>query len=196
MALPPNSVSAINAAKILGIAPITMRKIMRSGMVKGVKIKKDWYIDLDSLKDYLDKNGSGTSNEIVINGEKAIRVVDFAKMFKLTVSKTNSAISQNGLSVVKHNGVKFIPKSEIRRYKRRFVEHLGKKILSVEEAARKLEIPPEQILMHISENELTKVTVENKPFVYVDELAKLQERLSAGIDFLSIPQNGRKRRDF
>lgn len=196
MELPKNSVSAINAAKILGVAPVTMRLIMRRGKVKGIKIKKDWYIDLDSLKDYINRNGSQNSGEITINGEKAIRVSRFAKMFNLSEDRTERAIVSNSLNVVKYNGFRYIPKSEVRRYKRRFVEHFGKKIISIEEAALKSGLTIKQLSARISQNELSKVRVGNKRFVYADELAKLLEKLPAGEEFLSIPQNGRKRRDF
>ena len=40
MTLPENAISIQDAAKILGLAPITVRKIMREGRIKGVKIKK------------------------------------------------------------------------------------------------------------------------------------------------------------
>ena len=193
MTLPENAVSILDAAKILGLAPITVRKIMREGRIKGVKIKKCWFVDLDSLKDFINRNGTTYAHKLEINGEKAVRLADFAKSRGIT--SIDRAINENLLNVVMINHVRFITESEIRRYDKRFRERFGRKIVFIEDAAKRLGRTVERLREHISENELETVVVEKKLFVYKDSLDKLEERLQAGEHFLAIPKNGKVRRD-
>ena len=193
MTLPENAISILDAAKILGLAPITVRKIMREGRIKGVKIKKCWFVDLDSLKDFINKNGTTYAHKLEINGEKAVRLADFAKSRGIT--SIDRAINENLLNVVMINHVRFITESEIRRYDKRFKERFGRKIVFIEDAAKRLGRTVERLQEHIAENELETVVIEKRLFVYKDSLDKLEERLQAGEHFLAIPKNGKMRRD-
>ena len=196
MTLPENAISIQDAAKILGLAPITVRKNMREGRIKGVKIKKCWFVDLDSLKEFINRNGTTYAHRLEINGEKAVRLADFAKSRGITsINSINRAINDNLLNVVMINHVRFITESEIKRYDRRFKERFGRKIICIEDAAKKLGRTVERVQEHIAENELETVVVEKRLFVYKDSLDKLEERLQAGEYFLAIPKNGKVRRE-
>lgn len=193
MTLPENAISIQDAAKILGFAPITVRKIMREGRIKGVKIKKCWFVDLDSLKDFINRNGTACAHKLEINGEKAVRISDFAKSRGIT--SIERAINDNLLNVVTINRVRFITESEIKRYDKRFKERFGRKIICIEDAAKRLGRTVDSVQEHIAENELEVVVVEKRLFVYKDSLDKLEERLQAGEYFLAIPKNGKVRRE-
>ena len=193
MTLPENAISIQDAAKILGLAPISVRKIMREGRIKGVKIKKCWFVDLDSLKEFINRNGTTYAHKLEINGEKAVRLADFAKSRGITA--IDRAINDNLLNVVMINHVRFITESEIKRYDKRFKEHFGRKIVFIDDAAKRLGRTVERLQEHIAENELETVVVEKRLFVYKDSLDKLEERLQAGEHFLAIPKNGKVRRE-
>lgn len=77
MQLPNNAISAEDAARMIGITPKRLRELMRAGKIKGVKIKKYWYCDLDSVREHINSNGSRKSDMVVINGEKYISYTMF-----------------------------------------------------------------------------------------------------------------------
>lgn len=184
MKLPSNAVSAEDAAKIIGIQPIHLRKLVREGKIKGVKIKKHWYCDLDSIREYINKNGLHKSKVVEINGERAVPLKMFCE--KRGISVSDKLIAK--LNTVKLNGMYFVTDSEARRYDNRFTEYYGRKIIHYNEAAKRLKHSSEWLKKRISENELETVTVDNRLFVFIDSLERFEERLQAGERFLSIPK--------
>lgn len=193
MQLPNNAISTTDAARIIGIHPISLRQLMRQGKIKGVKIKKYWYVDIDSLKDYINRNGSHRENEVEINIEHAIRLVDFAESVEIHPNTLRQYIRSGKLRATNLNGVLFVTDSEIARFKSRFNTYKGKKILSLQEAVEQLDCSLTAINRYIKRGEIKRVKIEGKVFVYADSLERFKERLSAGKHFLQIPK-GRIRR--
>lgn len=187
MQLPNNAISAEDAAKMIGIRPRLLRDYMRAGKIKGVKIKKYWYCDLDSVKDYV--NRSHKSNTVAIDSEKYISFKTFCEQRGI---KSNDVL--NRIKTIKLNGRHYISESEMRRYDTRFKEYCGQKIISVVAAAERLNQSEKWIKERIAENRLETVRVERRLLVFVDSLERLEERMQAGKGFLEIPQNGRIRR--
>lgn len=189
MQLPNNAISAEDAARMIGITPKRLRELMRAGKIKGVKIKKYWYCDLDSVREYINSNGSRKSNVVVINGEKYI---------SYTMFRTERGIQSNDVlncvNTIKLNGRLYISESEAARYDKRFEEYFGRKIITPEKAAEMLKCSKNSVKKLISEGKIEKVIVECNLFVFVDSIEQYQDRAQAGEDFLQIPQNGRVRR--
>lgn len=193
MQLPNNAISATDAARIIGISAMRLREKMREGKIKGIKIKKYWYVDLDSLKEYINRNGSRRSEEVMINGEHAIPLSRFCEIFGLIAGSANRLIQDGKIRVVKLNGANYITDSEIERYKCRYEVYNGRKIIYISEAAKRLKCSVDAVKKHIDNGELEKVKIGAKVFVYADSLERLTERLTVGKKFLSIPK-GRIRR--
>lgn len=189
MKLPSNAISAEDAARMIGIRPMLLRQHMREGKIKGVKIKKYWYCDLDSVKDYINRNGSRKSDKVKFNGETYVS-------FKLFCEERGIVGNDvlNRIKTIKLNNIHYISEREMRRYDMRFTEHYGRKIISVAAAAERLNRSEYWVKDRIAENKIETVKVENRQLVFVDSLERLEERLHAGEDFLQIPQNGRIRR--
>ena len=195
MQLPNNAISATDAARIVGISAMKLREKMREGKIKGVKIKKYWYVDLDSLKEYINCNGSRRSEDVTINGEHAISLSRFSEIFGLTIGNAKRLVQDKKIHVVKINGANYITDSEIERYKRRYEVHNGRKIIYIGEAAERLKCSVDMVKKHIDNGELEKVKIGAKTFVYADSLEKFTERLKAGKNFLSIPKGRIRRAD-
>lgn len=191
MQLPNNAISAEDAAKIIGISPKRLRELMREGIIKGVKIKKYWYVDLDSLKDHINSNGSLNSDVIEINGERAVSLARFCK--KRGIKCAKRAVSEGRIKTVRVNRRHFVTDSEAQRYDRRNKEYYGRKIIHLLQAAERLKCSVDKVREHIRENDFECVTIGNRTFVFVDSLERLEERLQAGKEFLTIPK-GRIRR--
>lgn len=187
MQLPNNAISAEDAAKMIGIRIRLLRDYMRAGKIKGIKIKKYWYCDLDSVKDYV--NRSHKSNTVVIDGEKCVTFKTFCEERGI---KSNDVL--NRIKTIKLNGQHYISESEMHRYDTRFTEYCGRKIISVVAAADRLNQSEMWVRDRIAENRLDTIKVEKRLLVFVDSLERLEERLQAGEDFLLIPLNGRIRR--
>lgn len=189
MQLPNNAISAEDAARMIGITPKRLRELMRAGKIKGVKIKKYWYCDLGSVREYINSNGSRKSNMVVINGEKYI---------SYTIFRAERGIQSNDVlkrvNTIKLNGQLYISESEAARYDKRFEEYFGRKIITPEKAAEMLKCSKNSVKKLISEGKIEKVIVECNLFVFVDSIERYQDRAQAGEDFLQIPQNGRVRR--
>ena len=189
MQLPNNAISAEDAARMIGITPKRLRELMRAGKIKGVKIKKYWYCDLDSVREHINSNGSRKSDMVVINGEKYI---------SYTMFRTERGIQSNDVlncvNTIKLNGRLYISESEAARYYKRFEEYFGRKIITPEKAAEMLKCSKNSVKKLISEGKIEKVIVECNLFVFVDSIERYQDRAQAGEDFLQIPQNGRVRR--
>lgn len=189
MQLPNNAISAEDAARMIGITPKRLRELMRAGKIKGVKIKKYWYCDLDSVREHINGNGSRKSDMVVINGEKYI---------SYTMFRTERGIQSNDVlncvNTIKLNGRLYISESEVARYDKRFEEYFGRKIITPEKAAEMLKCSKNSVEKLISEGKIEKVIVECNLFVFVDSIERYQDRAQAGEDFLQIPQNGRVRR--
>lgn len=190
MQLPNNAISAEDAAKMIGIAPKRLRELMREGKIKGVKIKKYWYCDLDSIKDYINRNGSKKSDAVVIDGEKYIAFQIFCKKRDIMSGKR----IPERYSTIKLNGRIYISESEARRYDKRFEEFFGRKIVTPEKAAEMLNCSKNALEKLISGGKIEKVIVDWRSFVFTDSVERYQDRMQAGEDFLQIPQNGRIRR--
>lgn len=186
MQLPNNAISAVDAARIVGISPKHLREILRESKLKGVKIKKQWYVDLDSLKEYVNRNGSRLSNEIEINGEHAVKLSIFAE--KRGIASIKDIVKNPLYNVHKVNKTYYITDSEARRYDKRFEEYYGRKIIPIMQVAKCFGCSVEWIYERVSENELEIVRFACRVFVFADSLEKLNERLQAGNDFLSIPK--------
>lgn len=184
MQLPNNAVSVADAAKMIGIQPIRIRKLMREGKIKGVKIKKYWYCDLDSVREYVSKNVSHKSKVVEINGERAVPLKMFCE--KRGISATQKLLTK--LNTIKLNGMHYVTNSEARRYDNRFTEYFGRAIVSQAEAAKRLGKYKGKIHDYIADNELQSVKVDGKIFVFVDSLERFEERLQAGERFLRIPK--------
>ena len=189
MQLPNNAISAEDAARMIGITPKRLRELMRAGKIKGVKIKKYWYCDLDSVREHINSNGSRKSDMVVINGEKYI---------SYTMFRTERGIQSNDVlncvNTIKLNERLYISESEAARYDKRFEEYFGRKIITPEKAAEMLKCSKNSVEKLISEGKIEKVIVECNLFVFVDSIERYQDRAQAGEDFLQIPQNGRVRR--
>ena len=189
MQLPNNAISAEDAARMIGITPKRLRELMREGKIKGGKTKKYWYCDLDSVREYINRNGSRKSDMVVINGEKYI---------SYTIFRTERGIQSNDVlncvNTIKLNGRLYISESEAARYDKRFEEYFGRKIITPEKAAEMLKCSKNSVKKLISEGKIEKVIVECNLFVFVDSIERYQDRAQAGEDFLQIPQNGRVRR--
>ena len=189
MQLPNNAISAEDAARMIGITPKRLRELMRAGKIKGVKIKKYWYCDLDSVREHINSNGSRKSDMVVINGEKYI---------SYTIFRTERGIRSNDVlkrvNTIKLNERLYISESEAARYDKRFEEYFGRKIITPEKAAEMLKCSKNSVKKLISEGKIEKVIVECNLFVFVDSIERYQDRAQAGEDFLQIPQNGRVRR--
>lgn len=190
MQLPNNAISAEDAAKMIGIAPKRLRELMREGKIKGVKIKKYWYCDLDSINDYINRNGSKKSDTVVIDGEKYIAFSIFCQMRGIMCGRR---ITER-YSTIKLSGRIYISESEARRYDKRFEEFFGRKIVTPEKAAEMLNCSKNALEKLISGGKIEKVIVDRHSFVFTDSIERYQELLQAGEDFLQIPQNGRIRR--
>ena len=193
MQLPNNAISATDAARIIGISAMKLREKMREGKIKGVKIKKYWYVDLDSLKEYINRNGSRRSEEVTVNGEHAIALSRFCEIFGLTSGSANRLIHDKKIRVVNLNGINYITDSEIERYKRCYEVYNGRKITPIGQAAKRLKCSVDRVKKHIYNGEFEKVKIGAKTFIYADSLENFVERLKAGKNFLSIPK-GRIRR--
>lgn len=191
MEYPKNAVSAENAAKIIGINPITMRSMLREGVVKGIKIKKCWYVDLDDLRDKLSRNELYHSPEVIINGERALGLKHFAA--RRCIPCPRKLVEKGYLSAQKVNGNYYVTESEMQRYDKRFEEYGGKKIIPPKDAAERLKIPVEKLQKYVDENRLRPIEVERKRFYLVEDVEKLKERLKAGKRFLKIPKDGKRR---
>ncbi|MCM1276701.1 MAG: hypothetical protein NC299_15300 [Lachnospiraceae bacterium] len=170
---------------------MTLRILLRKGKIKGVKIKKYWYVDLDSLREYINRNGTRRVDELVINGERAEKLSVFAEKRRI---KSIKHLLEDGVVVTQRvNDTLYITESEMRRYDKRFTEYCGRKIIPFKEAVKRLNRPLKWFHQRVEENELETVYVGNFLFVLVDTLERLEERIKAGDDFLTIPK-GRIRR--
>lgn len=190
MPLPNNAISAEDAARMIGITPMILRQHLREGKIKGVKIKKYWYCDLDSIKDYINRNGSKKSDAVVIDGEKYIAFSIFCQMRGIMCGRR---ITER-YSTIKLNGRIYISESEARRYDKRFEEYFGRKIVTPKKAAEMLNCSKNALEKLISGGKIEKVIVDRCSFVFTDSIERYQDRMQAGEDFLQIPQNGRIRR--
>lgn len=191
MQLPTNAISAEDAARIAKLSPPKLRELMRTGKIKGIKIKKYWYVDLDSLKSHINSNGSLNSDVIEINGERAVPLIRFCKERGIKCSKR--LINDGKLKTIKVNGRHFVVDSEARRYDKRYEEYYGRKIILFKQAAERLKCSDDKLREYIRENFLECIAIGQKVCVFVDSLERLEERLQAGKDFLTIPK-GRIRR--
>lgn len=183
MNLPNNAISTKDAARIVGIGELRMRMALREGKIKAVKIGKSWYIDRDSLKDYINRNGSQRSDELEINGEHAIRLSNFMKKRRIK----GNPVQEGKVTAVKLNGSYYITDSEARRYDKRYKEYYGRRIISFESAMERLKCNNAQLSEWIANNYLETVEIDDLIFVFTDTVKRFEEQQEAGLDFLGIP---------
>lgn len=196
MRLPNNAVSVSEAARISRLKELTLRNLLGRGVIKGIKYRGVWCVDLDSLQAYVFGGHTKTLPEIKINGERAIRLVDFVRERGLVLRTVQQLAQRGKIPVTRVSYVYYITESSIRRYDNRFKIHDGRAITSYPAAMERLKRTETELQALIDDNYLEAVEVEQRQFVYTDTLERFEEQQEAGLDFLAIPTEPRPKRKY
>lgn len=196
MQLPNNAISVKEAARITGLDENTIRILIRKGFIKGVKYRESWCVDLDSVQAYFLSGRTKKIPEIKINGERAIKLIDFARARGITPRAAQELAQTGKIAATRISYIYYITESEMWRYDNRFKVHCGRAITPFGEAMERLKRNNAELQVLIAENYLEAVEIERQQFIYTDTLERFEEQQEAGLDFLAIPTEPRPKRKY
>lgn len=196
MQLPNNAVSVSEAARISGLNEKTLRNLLGRGTIKATKYRGAWCVDLDSLQAYVLGGHTKTLPEIKINGERAIRLVDFARERGIPVRTVQQLAQKGKIPATRLSYVYYITESDVWKYDNRFKFHGERAITSFAAAMERLKRTGAELQGLINNNYLEAVNVEQQRFIYTDTLERFEEQQEAGLDFLVIPTEPRPKRKY